>query len=91
MVLLSSIACAPTDGSADGSSAAASDVDWENYSPTVKPRIDDLAAEGDCAGLQNEFDTAEQNNTAQRKRVGDGNAHLMGYIDSKLAEAGCYE
>ena len=27
---------------------------------------------------------------AQRNRVGSGNADLMGYIDSKLSEAGCY-
>lgn len=67
------------------------DVDWENYSPTVKTRIDELAAAKDCAGLQREFDTAESNNTAQRNRTGDGNSDLMAYIDDKMAHAGCYD
>lgn len=68
----------------------ASGVDWENYSPSVKERIDDMAFESDCDGLQREFDTAERNDDAQRARTGDGNADLMGYIDSKLEDAGCY-
>jgi hypothetical protein len=66
-------------------------VDWENYSPSVKARIDSLAAAGDCSGLQREFDIADENDDAQRARVGSGNADLMDYVDAKLSEAGCYE
>jgi len=66
------------------------EVDWDNYSPDVRSRIDRLASQGDCAGLQEEFDLADANDDAQRSRTGDGNADLMGYIDSKLDESGCY-
>ena len=70
--------------------AAESSVDWENYAPEVRERIDSMAAAGDCADLQEEFDTAEANSEAQRARTGDGNADLMGYIDDRMREAGCY-
>jgi hypothetical protein len=69
--------------------AEAAEVDWENYSPSVQTRIDELGANKDCAGLQGEFDTAEANNANQREGVGDGNTDLMSYIDDKLKEAGC--
>ena len=81
------------DGDSDGGSApteSSSDVDWENYAPEVKTRIDSLAASGDCAALQREFDIADANDALQRDRVGEGNADLMGYIDDKLTSAGCY-
>jgi opacity protein-like surface antigen len=71
-------------------SCSSADVDWENYAPEVRTRIDRMATEGDCDGLQAEFDTADANDAAQRDRVGSGNADLMGYIDGKLSEAGCY-
>lgn len=70
--------------------SSGSSVDWENYSPSVKARIDGLAAAGDCAALQDEFDVADANDDAQRDQVGEGNADLMGYIDEKMAAAGCY-
>lgn len=66
-------------------------VDWENYSPTVRERIDAHAASADCDGLQHEFDVAEMNNAAQRDRTGDGNADLMSYIHGKMQVAGCYD
>lgn len=66
-------------------------VDWENYDPSVKTRIDSMAASGECPGLQAEFDTAEANSDAQRARTGDGNADLMDYIDGKMSDAGCYD
>ena len=66
-----------------------SEVDWENHAPSVKTRIDALAAARDCAGLQLEFDTAEANSDAQYERTGDNNADLMGYIDARMAAAGC--
>lgn len=66
------------------------EVDWDNYSPSVKARIDRMASEGDCTGLQTEFDQAEANNDLQRERVGDGNADLMSYIDEQMRSARCY-
>ncbi len=66
------------------------EVDWENHDPSVKIRIEQMASSRDCAGLQAEFDTAEANSDVQRARTGDGNADLMGYIDEKMASAGCY-
>jgi hypothetical protein len=66
-------------------------VDWSNYAPEVRDRIGALAASGDCAGLQAEFDAADANDATQRARTGDGNADLMGYIDAKMQNAGCYE
>jgi hypothetical protein len=68
---------------------SSSSVDWENYAPSVKSRIDSLASSRDCSGLQHEFDTADANDDIQRDRTGDGNADLMGYIDKKLKDAGC--
>jgi hypothetical protein len=70
--------------------AAEQGVDWENYHPSVRQRIDSMAASGDCAGLQDEFNTAETNSDAQRARTGDGNADLMRYIDDRMRGAGCY-
>ena len=67
-----------------------SGVDWNNYSPAVKTRIEELINSNDCSGLQLEFDVADQNDTAQRNRVGDGNADLMAYIDGEMRKLGCY-
>ena len=67
------------------------EVDWQNHDPSVKVRIEQMAASGDCAGLQAEFDTAEANGDAQRARTGEGNAERMGYIDEKMAGPGCYD
>jgi len=70
--------------------SSSSDVDWENYSPTVKIRIDELIASKDCVGLQAQFEITAGNDVAQRNRVGDGNADLMGYIDAGMRSSGCY-
>lgn len=67
------------------------DVDWENYAPSVKRRIDSMAERKNCQGLQQEFETAEANNDAQLSRVGDGNSDLMAYIDEQMSAAGCYD
>ena len=75
------------------SPAVASDnsgVNWSNYSPTVKTRIEGFIQSADCSNLQKEFDIADQNNAAQRNRVGTGNAELMGYIDSSMRKLDCY-
>lgn len=70
--------------------ASESGVPWGNYSPDVRARIDSMTAEGDCAGLQREFDTADANNTAQMNRTGRNNAKLMEYIYDRMRAAGCY-
>jgi hypothetical protein len=64
-------------------------VDWQNYAPDVKTRIDGMGQTKDCAGLRTEFDTAAANDDAQRARVGSGNAELMTYIYEWLGLAGC--
>lgn len=66
-------------------------MDWKNYSPDVKQRIEGYTASKDCAGLQREFDTADANNDAQRSRTGSNNADLMGYLDDLMRDAGCYK
>jgi hypothetical protein len=57
--------------------------------PTVKTRIEELIQSGDCSGLQAEFDIADQNDAAQRNRVGVGNADLMNYINTSMQKLGC--
>lgn len=67
-----------------------SGVKWSDYSPTVKTRIEELIQNGDCSSLQAEFDIADQNDAAQRNRVGVGNADLMNYLDSSMRKLRCY-
>ncbi len=68
-----------------------SKVPWENYHPEVKERIETMHAAGNCAGLQVEFDTAYDNDAAQRARTGTGNSHLLNYIFDLQEDAGCFE
>lgn len=65
------------------------EVDWENYAPAVRTRIDRLGRKSDCEGLQEQFDTAYDNDERQRSRVGEGNADLMSYIQEWLDYAEC--
>ena len=67
------------------------EVDWSNFHPSVKQRIDRMVAEQDCRGLQHEFDTANRNDDSQRARTGRGNGALMAYIDDKLRKSWCYD
>lgn len=67
-----------------------SGVTWSDYSPTVKTRIEELIQSSDCSGLQMEFDIADQNDAAQRNRVGAGNADLMTYINTSMQKLGCF-
>ena len=72
--------------------AQASDpmVNWSNYHPLVKERIDRMVVSKDCNGLQKEFDTADLLSDQQRRRTGKGNGSLMGYINYQMRRAGCY-
>ncbi len=65
-------------------------VDWSNYDSSVKARIDGLEAAADCEGLQDEFNTADANDSVQRERTGTGNVELMTYLDELMRDAGCY-
>ena len=60
---------------------------WSNYSPDLKGRIDAMKT---CQELQNQFNISESNSARQRARTGEGNADLMGYIDQRMREIGCY-
>lgn len=66
------------------------EVEWSKYAPAVQGRIDDLADDGDCRGLQQEFDTADKNDERVRQQSGTGTADLLDYIDAKMAAADCY-
>lgn len=65
-------------------------VDWSKYHPSVKQRIDRIASDRDCNGLQREFNISDRNSDAQRNRTGRGNGALMAYIDDRMQESGCY-
>lgn len=65
-------------------------VEWVDYAPGVRADLDDMAARSDCAGLQEKFDIADDNNVATMNRTGHNNAELMGYIDDLMRDAGCY-
>jgi hypothetical protein len=82
----------PVDKSTPSSTVVSdnSGVKWSDYSPTVKTRIEELIQKGDCSSLQAEFDFADQNDAAQRNRVGVGNADLMNYLDSSMRKLRCY-
>jgi hypothetical protein len=67
-----------------------SGVKWGDYSPTVKTRIEEFIQASDCTNLQAEFDIADQNDAAQRNRVGVGNADLMNYINTSMQKLGCF-
>lgn len=75
-----------------GCSASGSDsgVPWDDYSPDLRERIDDLGDTADCAALQDEFDAADANNAATKARTGHNNAGLLAYIDAVMRDAGCY-
>lgn len=64
---------------------------WADYAPSLQARIDALGTSRDCAGLQDEFDTADANNEATFNRTGHDNAELIGYIDDTMENASCYE
>jgi len=81
-----------TSETSSSTSTAATDnagVNWSDYAPTVKTRIEELIQSSDCSSLQTEFDVADQNDAAQRNRVGVGNADLMNYINTSMEKLGC--
>jgi hypothetical protein len=63
-------------------------VDWENYEPGTKDRIDILGNLGNCDGLRQELIKYSQD-ADQRERTGDGNGDIRIYINNKLDSADC--
>ncbi len=91
LAVLVAIAAPPSkQSSAPSAPATTIDVQWADYATDVHTRIDSMGAAKDCRGLHTEFDTADANNDRTMNRTGHNNASLMGYIDGKLREAGCY-
>ena len=76
VALLALTACGGGDTDTDSDT-----INWGDYAPGLQDRIDEQADAQDCAGLQDEFDTAE----------GNGSVDLRTYIDQQLQAAGCYE
>ena len=71
------------------STKAGPDVLWDDYAPNLRDRIDTLTLNTDCAGLQREFNIADSNSTATRRRTGHSNVDLMRFIEFSLGKAGC--
>lgn len=65
------------------------EVQWEDYAPSVKTRIDDMMVAKDCAGLQEQFDVTDSNNAATMNRTGHNNSKLMMYEMEAMEIAGC--
>lgn len=82
MLVLTASACGSSTSGGGGEG-----VDWKNYASGLRSRINSLA--GNCSALQQEFDNAYANDSAQRSRTGDGNADLMSYIQNLLDDSGC--
>lgn len=64
-------------------------VDWENYPPALKQRIDDLAEARDCALLQAQFDSAATDASREPGSTPGEMSRLMEYINHKQETAGC--
>ena len=64
------------------SSETVTSSEWDEFPSGLRPSIDAYAAEGDCQGLQDTFDTVD---------LADG-AHpdILRYIDGKMRDADCY-
>lgn len=88
LLLLTGCVLEPRQASPDEDPAAS--VPWDDYDPAVRERIDQLADNVDCVGLQGEFDAADANGAATQDRTGHNNADLMAYIDHLMRVAGCY-
>jgi hypothetical protein len=83
---------APAPGPSEVLSARPTEgaVEWQDYAPDVQSRIDELAAEKDCATLQEQFNIAVATQSDTLRRTGHNNAKLLNYINDALREAGCY-
>ena len=61
---------------------ASTSSEWDEFPSGLKSSIDAYAADGDCAGLQQTFDTVD---------ASDGShPDILSYIDDKLSSASCY-
>jgi hypothetical protein len=92
LVVIGMLGDSGTSETSSNTSSAVTDnsgVNWSDYAPTVKTRIEEFIQSADCSSLQKEFDVADQNDAAQRNRVGVGNADLMNYINTSMEKLGC--
>jgi len=92
LVVIGMLGDSGTSETSSSTSSAVTDnsgVNWSDYAPTVKTRIEEFIQNADCSSLQEEFDVADKNDTAQRNRVGVGNADLMNYINTSMEKLGC--
>lgn len=67
----------------------ASAVDWENYDPGLQTQIEQLAAAGDCAALDEMRAEAQASESDQIEQTGNGNEDLIRFIDSELESTEC--
>ena len=65
----------------------ASQVDWDKYPPATQSIIEEEAASGDCAFLQDSFDVWAN---ASETYPG-GTADILQYLDDTMESVGCYE
>ena len=85
--LLIVVACVAGLTACGGSSSASDKEMWTQFAPEVKTRVDGLVAAKDCAGLQKEFDAADENH---KRGGGPKFTDLMKYLDRQMKDAGCY-
>jgi hypothetical protein len=68
--------------------------EWVKFDPIVKTRIYELIRNKDCDGLQAQFNITADNMDrlfdAGNIRNGSRNSKLLGFIDEKMEELGCY-
>ena len=79
------VGCGGDDGGGGGGSGG---VNWGDpiYGDSVQTFIDQDAAANDCGSLQQTFGFWADNRPGDR-----AHPELLGYIDDKLEQAGCYD
>lgn len=64
------------------------EVEWSKYPDGLQQRIDGST---DCRELQDLFDALDDMDEATRTAHGTGTGDVLGYLDARLEEVGCYE
>lgn len=67
------------------------DVNWDNYSPIVRERINSHIDSRNCNLLQKEIETASELGEQQIRRTGESNYKIVAYIDDSMRQIGCYD
>lgn len=79
----------PIDTASPTPSAKRTEVNWGDYTPGTQGEIDQMAAAGDCLGLQSMFGMATATEESVKARTGHGNEALTKYLNESLVIAGC--